>query len=43
MLSGIADVREAPAIRRGIAHHLKEEVASCRVTGNSSIKGFGEE
>ncbi len=32
MLGDIADVREAPAIRRGIAHRLKGEVVSCRVT-----------
>jgi heavy metal efflux system protein len=32
MLSDISDVREAPAIRRGIAHRLKGEVVSCRVT-----------
>ena len=31
-----ADVREAPAIRRGIAHRLKGEVVSCRI-----IKQFG--
>jgi len=32
MLGDIADVREAPAVRRGIAHRLKGEVVSCRVT-----------
>jgi cobalt-zinc-cadmium resistance protein CzcA len=32
MLGDIADVREGPAIRRGIAHRLKGEVVSCRVT-----------
>lgn len=32
MLGDIADVREAPAIRRGIAHRLKGEVVSCRIT-----------
>src|SRR5207244_12292121 len=28
----VADIREAPAVRRGIAHRLKGEVVSCRVT-----------
>jgi cobalt-zinc-cadmium resistance protein CzcA len=32
MLGDISDVREAPAVRRGIAHRLKGEVVSCRVT-----------
>jgi heavy metal efflux system protein len=32
MLGEVADVREAPAIRRGIAHRLRGEVVSCRVT-----------
>jgi len=32
MLGDVADIREAPAIRRGIAHRLKGEVVSCRVT-----------
>ena len=32
MLGDIADVREAPAVRRGIAHRLNGEVVSCRVT-----------
>ena len=32
MLSDVADIREAPAIRRGIAHRLKGEVVSCRIT-----------
>ena len=32
----VADVREGPAIRRGIAHRLKGEVVSCRV-----VKQFG--
>jgi cobalt-zinc-cadmium resistance protein CzcA len=31
LLGDIADVREAPAIRRGIAHRLAGEVVSCRV------------
>src|SRR2546428_234703 len=29
---GVADVREAPAVRRGLAHRLRGEVVSCRVT-----------
>ncbi|MCP3103121.1 efflux RND transporter permease subunit [Myxococcus sp. K15C18031901] len=36
LLGDVADVREAPALRRGIAHRLKGEVVSCRV-----IKQFG--
>jgi cobalt-zinc-cadmium resistance protein CzcA len=32
MLGEVADVREAPAIRRGLAHRLRGEVVSCRVT-----------
>jgi heavy metal efflux system protein len=32
LLGDIADVREAPAVRRGIAHRLKGEVVSCRVS-----------
>ncbi|MFL5354535.1 efflux RND transporter permease subunit [Archangium sp.] len=36
LLGDVADVREAPAIRRGMAHRLKGEVVSCRV-----IKQFG--
>jgi heavy metal efflux system protein len=36
LLGDIADVREAPAVRRGIAHRLNGEVVSCRV-----IKQFG--
>ncbi|MBS1849483.1 MAG: efflux RND transporter permease subunit [Acidobacteria bacterium] len=36
MLGDVADVREAPAIRRGIAHRLDGEVVSCRI-----IKQFG--
>jgi len=35
-LGDIADIREAPAIRRGVAHRLKGEVVSARV-----IKQFG--
>jgi cobalt-zinc-cadmium resistance protein CzcA len=31
LLGDVADVREAPAVRRGIAHRLKGEVVSCRV------------
>jgi cobalt-zinc-cadmium resistance protein CzcA len=36
VLGDVADVREAPAIRRGIAHRLRGEVVSCRV-----VKQFG--
>ena len=36
LLGDIAEVREAPAVRRGIAHRLNGEVVSCRV-----IKQFG--
>ena len=36
MLGDIADVVEAPAVRRGIAHRLAGEVISCRV-----VKQFG--
>jgi len=32
MLGDVSDIREAPAIRRGIAHRLKGQVVSCRVT-----------
>jgi cobalt-zinc-cadmium resistance protein CzcA len=32
LLADVADVREAPAVRRGIAHRLQGEVVSCRVT-----------
>jgi cobalt-zinc-cadmium resistance protein CzcA len=32
LLGDLADVREAPAVRRGIAHRLAGEVVSCRVT-----------
>ena len=38
LLGDIADVREAPAVRRGIAHRLNGEVVSCRV-----IKQFGSD
>src|SRR4029079_17582268 len=36
MLGDVADVREAPAVRRGIAHRLNGEVVSCRI-----VKQFG--
>jgi cobalt-zinc-cadmium resistance protein CzcA len=36
LLGDITDVREAPAVRRGIAHRLRGEVVSCRV-----VKQFG--
>ncbi|MDY7229142.1 efflux RND transporter permease subunit [Hyalangium rubrum] len=36
LLGDVADVREGPAVRRGLAHRLKGEVVSCRV-----IKQFG--
>jgi len=32
LIGDIADVRESPAVRRGIAHRLRGEVVSCRVT-----------
>ena len=32
VLGDVAEVREAPAVRRGIAHRLRGEVVSCRVT-----------
>ncbi|HEV7242979.1 MAG TPA: efflux RND transporter permease subunit [Thermoanaerobaculia bacterium] len=32
LLGDVADVREAPAVRRGIAHRLKGEVVSCRIS-----------
>ncbi|RKH52412.1 efflux RND transporter permease subunit [Corallococcus llansteffanensis] len=32
LLGDVADVREAPALRRGLAHRLKGEVVSCRVS-----------
>lgn len=36
LLSDVADVREAPAVRRGLAHRLDGEIVSCRV-----VKQFG--
>jgi cobalt-zinc-cadmium resistance protein CzcA len=36
LLGDIADIREAPAVRRGVAHRLGGEVVSCRV-----VKQFG--
>lgn len=36
LLDDVADVREAPAVRRGVAHRLRGEVVSARV-----IKQFG--
>ncbi|MDQ3487072.1 MAG: efflux RND transporter permease subunit [Acidobacteriota bacterium] len=36
LLGDVADVREAPAVRRGVAHRLRGEVVSARV-----IKQFG--
>ena len=36
LLGDVADVREAPAVRRGIAHRLRGEVVSCRI-----VKQFG--
>jgi cobalt-zinc-cadmium resistance protein CzcA len=36
VLGDVAEVREAPAIRRGLAHRLKGEVVSCRI-----VKQFG--
>lgn len=32
LIGDVADVREAPAVRRGIAHRLKGEVVSCRIS-----------
>jgi len=32
LLGDVTDVREAPAVRRGLAHRLRGEVVSCRVT-----------
>jgi heavy metal efflux system protein len=32
LLGDVADVREAPALRRGLAHRLQGEVVSCRVS-----------
>ena len=36
LLGDVTDVREAPAVRRGIAHRLRGEVVSCRI-----VKQFG--
>jgi cobalt-zinc-cadmium resistance protein CzcA len=36
LIGDVADVREAPAVRRGLAHRLAGEVVSCRV-----VKQFG--
>src|SRR6185436_9621434 len=36
LLVDVAEVREAPAVRRGIAHRLAGEVVSCRI-----VKQFG--
>jgi heavy metal efflux system protein len=36
LLGDIAEIREAPAVRRGLAHRLNREVVSCRV-----VKQFG--
>jgi cobalt-zinc-cadmium resistance protein CzcA len=36
LLGDVAEVREAPAVRRGLAHRLSGEVVSCRV-----VKQFG--
>lgn len=38
LLGDVAEVREAPAVRRGIAHRLRGEVVSCRV-----VKQFGSD
>lgn len=35
-LGDVAEIREAPAVRRGIAHRLRGEVVSCRI-----VKQFG--
>lgn len=32
LLGDIADVREAPAVRRGLAHRLEGELVSCRIS-----------
>lgn len=32
LLGDVADVREAPAVRRGLAHRLEGEVVSCRIS-----------
>ena len=36
LLGDVSDVREAPAVRRGLAHRLAGEVVSCRI-----VKQFG--
>jgi len=36
LISDVADVREGPALRRGLAHRLDGEIVSCRV-----VKQFG--
>jgi len=36
LIGDVADVREAPAVRRGLAHRLAGEVVSCRI-----VKQFG--
>jgi len=36
LLGDVTDVREAPAVRRGLAHRLRGEVVSCRI-----VKQFG--
>jgi cobalt-zinc-cadmium resistance protein CzcA len=38
LLADISDVREAPAVRRGLAHRLAGEVVSCRI-----VKQFGSD
>jgi cobalt-zinc-cadmium resistance protein CzcA len=38
LLREVADIREAPAIRRGMAHGLASEIVSCRV-----VKQFGSD
>ncbi len=32
LLGEVAEVREAPAVRRGMAHGLREEIVSCRIS-----------
>lgn len=32
LLRDVADVREAPAVRRGLAHRLDSEIVSCRIS-----------
>jgi cobalt-zinc-cadmium resistance protein CzcA len=38
LLGDVTDIREAPAVRRGIAHRLAGEVVSCRI-----VKQFGSD